>query len=74
MNFGDYIFRRLIPGTIVTVTMDSGNFIGPAVFTEYDTTNGIVTLEEQGAISPPTSSIVKFGASKVESISFQEIE
>lgn len=74
VNFGNYIFRRLIPGTIITVTMDSGNFIGPAAFTEYDPTSGIVTLEEQGAISPPTSSIVKLSASKVESINFQELE
>lgn len=70
MNFADYIFRRLIPGTIITVTMDSGNIIGPAIFTHYNPATSIAVLEEEGTMSPPTNMIINIGSSKVESIMY----
>ncbi|WKB35792.1 CGEA protein [Terrilactibacillus sp. S3-3] len=64
------IFKSLLPGTIVTVTADSGNIIGPAVFTKFDPITGTVTLIETTGVTPSTTSITKIGCAKIESITF----
>ncbi|MCJ7841372.1 hypothetical protein MUB24_10755 [Lederbergia sp. NSJ-179] len=74
MNFADYIFRRLMEGTVVTVTMDSGNVIGPVVFIHYNPVTGIVVFEEQGTISPPTTSIINVDVRKIESVTYEQSE
>lgn len=70
MNFAHAIFSGLIPGTIVTITMDSGAIYDSVRFHSYDPLTGIVRFLEQGSISPPTSSFIYVGVRKIESVSF----
>ncbi|KRG13856.1 hypothetical protein [Lederbergia galactosidilytica] len=71
LNFADYLFRHLLEGTVVTVTMDSGQIIGPVVFVQYTPATQAVMFEEQGTISPPTGTIINVDVNKIESVSYE---
>lgn len=67
---GCYTFSRLIPGTLVTVTMDSGNIFSDVIFVGFDDNSCTVTLKETLMISPLSTTIIKLDCQKVESIAF----
>lgn len=66
----DFVFRSLLPGTVITVIGDSGNIYGPAVFTRFDPRTGLVTLTETTGISPVSTTTIIIPVRKIESISF----
>lgn len=65
------VLDDLLPGQIITVTMDSGDTIGPARFVTFNSATGIVTLIELGAVTPGDEVTVVVVASKIESIRFE---
>ncbi|MFX3617793.1 MAG: CGEA protein [Sporolactobacillus sp.] len=66
----DFLFRSLLPGTVITVIGASGNIYGPAVFTSYNRRTGLVALTETTSISPITTTTIYIPVSNIESVSF----
>lgn len=69
-HFADYLFRNLPIGTVVTLTMDSGNYIGPVTFRGFYPGTRTVVFEEQGTITPPNNTTIYLSVDKIESVSF----